>query len=112
MSACIIAGDINGDLSRTINSWHTKSVLQFIDNQNFYNALHHPRPRAKVANNYVNNFTSTYSTIDHIFMSKSLSTYIDNYFTLCEEVENQSDHDPVILTIKLNFTKNIFFIPD
>ena len=41
-------------------------------------------------------------------MSKSLSTYIDNYYTLCEEVENQSDHDPVILTIKLNFTKNIF----
>ena len=40
-------------------------------------------------------------------MSKSLSTNIDNY-TLYEEVENQYDHDPVILTIMLNFTKNIF----
>ena len=100
-----IAGDMNTDLSRT-NSWHTKSVLQFIDNENLYNALRHPR--AKVAYTYVNSYTSTYSTIDHIFMSKSLSTYIDNYYTLCEEVENQSDHDPVILTLKLNFTKNIF----
>ena len=41
-----IAGNMITDLSRT-NSWHTKSVLQFIDNENLYNALHHPR--AKVA---------------------------------------------------------------
>ena len=78
-----IAGDMNTDLSRT-NSWHTKSVLLFIDNENLYNALHHPR--AKVAYTYVNNYTSTYSTIDHIFKSKSLSTCIDNYYTLCEEL--------------------------
>ena len=43
-----IAGDMNTDLSRT-NSWHTKSVVQFIDNEKLCrpNALHHPR--AKVA---------------------------------------------------------------
>ena len=40
-------------------------------------------------------------------MSKSLSTYIDNYYTLCEEVEDQSDHDPVILPMKINYTKNV-----
>ena len=59
-----IAGDMNTDLSRT-NSWHTKSVLQFIDNENLYNALHHPR--AKVAYTYVNSYTSTYNTRKIIF---------------------------------------------
>ena len=33
-----IAGDMNTDLLTT-NSWHTKSVLQFIANVNFCNAL-------------------------------------------------------------------------
>ena len=68
-----IAGDMNTDLLTT-NSWQTKSVLQFIANVNFYNALHHLI--AKVAYTYVNNYTSTYNTLDHIFMSKSHSTFI------------------------------------
>ena len=55
---------MNTDLSRT-NSWHTNSVLQFTDNENLYNALHHPR--AKVAYTYVNSYTSMYNTRKIIF---------------------------------------------
>ena len=43
-------------------------------------------------------------------MSKSLSTYIDNYYTLSEEVENQSDHDPVMLcTPVVNYKVKLYY---
>ena len=78
----------------------------YINNDNLYNALHH---QTAVDYTFVNNYANLYSTIDPIFMSKNFSAYINSNYTLCEEIENQSDHDHVILSMKINFTKNFAF---
>ena len=45
-----IAGDINTDLSR-INSWHTSSLLQFIENEDLYIPLY--RADSNVDSTYI-----------------------------------------------------------
>ena len=91
-----IAGDMNTDLSR-INSWHTRSLLQFIENEDLYIPLY--RADSNVDSAYHSSSVNAFSISDHIFASKSLSMYmyITDYVSLSEEVEIQSDHSPVLL---------------
>ena len=91
-----IADDMNTDLSR-INSWHTKSLLQFIENEDLHIPLY--RADSNVDSTYHSSSVNAFSIIDHIFVSKSLSMYmyITDYVSLNEEVEIQSDHSPVLL---------------
>ena len=94
-----IAGDQNTDLSR-INSWHTSSLLQFIENKDLYIPLYHAD--ANVDSTYHSTSVNAFSIIDHIFASKSLSMYITDYVSLSEEIDNQSDHSPVLLTTSID----------
>ena len=79
-----IAGDMNTDLSR-INSWHTSSLLQFIENENLYNPLY--RADSNVDSTYHSTSVNAFSIIDHFWVSKSLSMYITDYVSLSEEVK-------------------------
>ena len=42
-----------------------------------------------------------------IFLSKSLSSYIESYYSLCDNVENQSDHAPVVLSLNINIDLHV-----
>ena len=95
-----IAGDMNTDLSR-IYSWHvTSSLLQFIENEDLYIPLYHAD--ANVDSTYHSTSVNAFSIIDHIFVSKSLSMYITDYVSLSEEIDNESDHSPVLLTMSID----------
>ena len=50
---------------------------------------------------YSNSYSQCYSILDHIFLSESLSHYIVNYYSKCDEVENQSDHAPIVLELDI-----------
>ena len=56
---------------------------------------------------YSNNFSQAFSILDHIFLSKSLSSYIESYYSLCDDVENQSDHAPVVLSLNINIDLHV-----
>ena len=82
---CLL-GDMNiTDFSRK-QSWHTHAMNRFIEYENLYITLYHDV--ANVLYSYSNNYTQAFSILDHIFMSKSLSSYIESYYSLCDDVEN------------------------
>ena len=56
---------------------------------------HHPRS------------TPAYSINDHIFVSQSLSGYSHKYYSICDEVDNQSDHVPSVMTFQLELEQSI-----
>ena len=57
---------------------------------------------ANVDSTYHSTSVNAFSIIDHIFVSKSLSMYITDYVSLSEEIDNQSDHSPVLLTMSID----------
>ena len=99
-----IAGDLNTDFTRT-SSWHTKSMNAFIENENLYAALKHVK--TNVDYTYFNDYNSTCSVIDYMFVSHNLSDYINEYYSFNEELENQSDHSPIVLALKLDLIKHV-----
>ena len=100
---CVL-GDMNTDFSRT-HSWHSQALNRFIDHENLYNALQHSS--SNVSYSYSNSYSQCYSILDHIFLSKSLSHYIVNYYSKCDEVENQSDHAPIVLELDIPIDHHI-----
>ena len=100
---CVL-GDMNTDFSRT-HSWHTQALNRFIDHENLYNALQHSS--SNVSYSYSNSYSQCYSILDHIFLSKSLSHYTVNYYSKCDEVENQSDHAPIVLELDIPIDHHI-----
>ena len=94
---CLL-GDMNTDFSRT-QSWHTQALNRFIDHEDLYITLNHDV--ANVSYSYSNNYSQTFSILDHILLSKSLSNYIASYNSLCDDLENQSDHAPVVLSLNI-----------
>ena len=94
---CVL-GDMNTDFSRA-HSWHTQALNRFIDHENLYVALQHSS--STVFYSYSNSYSQCYSILDHIFLSESLSHYIVNYYSKCDEVENQSDHAPIVLELDI-----------
>ena len=67
---CLL-GDMNTDFSRK-QSWHTHAMNRFIEYENLYIILYHDV--ANVLYSYSNNFSQAFSILDHIFLSKSLSS--------------------------------------
>ena len=96
-----IAGDINMELSR-VNSWHTKSILQFARNEELFIALNHPS--ANVNYSYSSTSTSCFSIIDHFFVTEKLFDSIINYYSICDEIDNQSDHAPLIVSMDIHLS--------
>ena len=45
-------------------------------------------------------YSQCYFILDHIFLSESLSHYIVNYYSKCDEGENQSDHAPIVFRVR------------
>ena len=99
-----IAGDLNTDFTRP-NSWNTKSMNAFIENKNLYAVVKHVK--TNVDYTYFNDFNSTCRVIDHMFVSDNLSGYINEYYSLNEELENQLDHSSLVLTLKLDRIKHV-----
>ena len=56
---------------------------------------------ANVSYSYSNNYSQTFSILDHILLSKSLTNYIASYNSSCDDLENQSDHAPVVLSLNI-----------
>ena len=94
-----IAGDLNTDFSRA-TSWHTRSLNNFIEHEcltcgsDFSNS--------HVDYSYCNIASNSFSTLDHFIISKSLFDYINEYRSLCGDVDNQSDHSAIIMSLSLN----------
>ena len=83
---CVL-GDMNTDFSQA-HFRHTLALNRFIDHENLYVALQHSS--SNVSYSYSYSYCQCYSILDYIFLSKSLSHYIVNYYSKCDEVENQS----------------------
>ena len=79
-----IAGDLNTDFSRA-TSWHTRSLNNFIEHEcltcgsDFSNS--------DVDYSYCNIASNSFSTLDHFIISKSLFDYINEYRSLCGDVD-------------------------
>ena len=77
---CLL-GDMNTDFAR-LHSWHTQALNRFVDYEDLYILLYHDN--ADVSYTYSNNYNESFSILDHIFLSKSISDYIINYSSLYE----------------------------
>ena len=99
-----IAGNMNTDFSRA-EFFHTKSLLQFIRNEDLYLPWYHEK--GAIVYTYSNTCTNSFSTIDHIFVSRNLTSIIMQYYSLNNEVENQSDHNPVVLALQIDTLKQL-----
>ena len=101
---CVL-GDMNTDFSRA-HSWYTQALNIFIDHENFYVALQHSS--SNVSYSYSYSYSQCYSILDHNFLSKSLSHYIVNYYSKCDEVENQSDHAAIVLELDIPIDHHVY----
>ena len=45
---------------------------------------------------------NSYSGIDHFVVSESLFCNTIDYYSMCDEIDNQSDHAPIIMSLKYN----------
>ena len=86
-------------------SLNTKAILQFIGEENLYVPLHHSY--VNVDYSYSNVSTNTYSIIDHVLVSSNLSDVISSYYSICNDVENQSDHSPIVLEFLIYINNHI-----
>ena len=91
---CLL-GDMNTDLSRC-TSWHTKALTRFIEHESLYITLNHSCADVSYTSTYCNSHNNVFSTIDHIFISQNLCDYVVKYCSLCDEIDNQSDHVPLV----------------
>ena len=90
--------DMNTDLSR-FHSWHTQSLLTFIENEDLFITLNHSC--AYISYSYCNTYTSAFSIIEHIFVSQRLSSYIHKYHSINDKFDNQSDHVLIVIAFHL-----------
>ena len=95
---------MNTDLSRS-HSWHTQSLLRFIENEDLFITLNHSC--ADISYSYCNTYTNAFSIIDHIFVSQSLNGYIHKYYSICDEVDNQSDHVPIVIAFQIELEHSL-----
>ena len=103
MDYCVIAGDLNTDLSR-LNSRNSLSLQSSVDNGNL----------AFVFNTFSDDVQYTFtdiqhnhSLIDHYIVSQNLLDTISQYYTV-DFVNNLSDHSPLFchLSIENNNLNN------
>ena len=60
---------------------------------------------SRVDYSYCNSSNNSYSVIDHFVMSESLFCDIVDYYSICDEIDNQSDHAPIIMSLKYNIER-------
>ena len=99
-----IGGDFNTQFSRR-ESLNTKTILQFIGEENLYVPLYHSY--VNVDYSYSNVSTNAYSIIDHVIVLSNLSDVISSYYSICNDVENKSDHSPIVLELLIDISKHI-----
>ena len=97
-----IAGDINTELTRQ-NSCHTNGIIRVVTHESLYFALEHPN----IEYNYFNTTYNTFTIIDNYIVTKHLYDYIVKHYSLCDEVDNQSDHCPIVLSLNIDVCKTI-----
>ena len=98
---CIV-GDMNTDISRS-HSRHTRLLLQFVENEQLYLALNFSDKNVKYT--YYNNYHHMHSIIDHFILSQCLFDLIISYHSICEDVDNMSDHSPLCLCLNIDSRK-------
>ena len=98
---CIV-GDMNTDISRS-HSRHTRLLLQFVENEQLYLALNFSNKNVKYT--YYNNYHHMHSIIDHFILSQCLFDLIISYHSICEDVDNMSDHSPLCLCLNIDSRK-------
>ena len=94
---CVIAGDLNTDLSR-LNSGNTLSLQPFVNNENLAFVLD------KFSDDVQYTFTGiqhNHSLIDHYLVSQKLLDTISQYYTV-DSVDNLSDHLPLFCHLSID----------
>ena len=100
-----IAGDMNRELTRQ-NSWYTSGIKRFVTDESLYFA--HEHPTSNIEYSYFNTTYNTFTIIDHFIVSKHLYDSIVKHYSLCDEVDNQSDHCPIVLSLNIDVCKTIY----
>ena len=78
---------------------HTKSLKQFMSQENLICGV--DLIQSRVDYSYCNSSNNSYSVIDYFVMSGSLFDIVD-YYSICDEIDNQSDHAPIVMSLKYN----------
>ena len=94
---CVIAGDLNTDLSR-LNSGNILSLQSFVDNENLAFVLE------KFSDDVQYTFTGiqhNHSLIDHYIVPQNLLETISQYYTV-DSVDNLSDHLPLFCHLSID----------
>ena len=58
--------------------------------------------QSRVVYSYCNSSNNSYSVIYHFVMSESLFCDIVDYYSICDKIDNQTDHVPIIMSLKYN----------
>lgn len=93
----VVGGDFNVDFGR---DWvHTAVLRGFCDNVGLCPAIKHPFCNI----DYSYNFNmSRFSVVDHFLLSGTLSELCVNSVCVVHDVDNLSDHEPIILKLDLD----------
>lgn len=92
----IIGGDFNVDFSRV--RAHTALLRSFCANQDLHVAIEHPNSSV----DYTYQFSMTrFSILDHFLLSPALFNYLMTSATVIHDINNLSDHEPIVLELDL-----------
>ena len=80
-------------------------MLKFIGDEDQYVAVKHNN--ADVKHTYYVDYYKSYSLIDPFLVTKTIYNYVEKSYCLCEEVDNVSDHCPIIIQLKIDLKKNM-----
>ena len=92
----VIGGDFNVDFLR--NCVHTALLRSFCDDQDLHVAAEHHQ--SSIDFTYHFNMTR-FSIFDHFLLSSALLNCLVNSVTVIHDVDNLSDHEPIVLEIEL-----------
>ena len=62
----------------------------------------HEHPPSNIEESYFNTTYNTFTIIDHFIVTKHLYASIVIHYSLCDEVENQSDHCHIVLSLNMD----------
>jgi exonuclease III len=96
-SHVIVGGDFNVDFAR--NWLHTTLLCSFCDNVNLNLGVNHESCIIDFSYNF--NMTR-FSIVDHFLLSGTLFDESITNITVSHDIDNTSDHDPIMLKMSLN----------
>ena len=107
-SFVILLGDFNGDLGNSLGDKgkkeHNDRVLLLLDFADFFNIC--PVNLLKQCKGPLESFNSHcwryHSTLDYIFLPNCLLNNIDSPETFDQDVDNTSDHLPILVNLKFS----------